>query len=159
VACVFKTLSEDVRNRLVATLSNLNAPAAEIELRRQEMQPAVRACVAQEGWTKRDQSELGFAYAWYAANLLGVGNTLQSLGVDPAEVEALYDTLPPATVSQLARLNTLNEAEKDALIDYMRRFLATTGPAREAPARAIAFEFLSFVAQMHDVARQYRELP
>ncbi len=154
VACVFATLSEPTRAALVDTLANQDAPMSELQARQAEMQPAVQACTRSQGWTTREQQELSFAYALHAAQLVGVGRQLQALGVDPQSVEALYPSLPPGAEEKLVRTD-LTDAESAELVDSMRTFLSSNGPAREAPARGLAFEFLKYVSLLFDVDRRF----
>lgn len=148
-ACVYASLPQDVRARLLAAYAREELSAAELEPIRVAMQPAVQSCTQREGWTLREQQEASFAYALDTADLVATGASLQRAGVDPREVAVLFSALPAGTADRLARPGQLTDAEATELVNIMRQFLSTNGPAREPPARGLAFDFLTAIAKMN----------
>lgn len=148
VACVYASLPADVRTRLLAAYSRDELSAAELEPVRIAMQPAVQSCTSTEGWTLREQQEASFAYALNTADLVVAGSALQGAGVDPRQVAALFPALPAGTADRLARTDQLSDAETEQLVATLRQFLSTNGPARQPPARGLAFEFLMVMAKL-----------
>lgn len=149
VACVYASLPAEVRTQLLTAYSRDELSAAELEPIRVAMQPAVQSCTSAEGWTLREQQEASFAYALNTADLVVSGAALQSAGVDPRQVAALFPALPAGAADRLARTNQLSDAETDELVATMRQFLSTNGPARQSPARGLAFDFLMVMAKLN----------
>lgn len=149
MACVYASLPQDIRTRLLATYAREELSAAELEPIRMAMQPAVQTCTQREGWTSREQQEAAFAYALNTADLVAAGGALQRAGVDPREVAVLFSALPAGTGDRLARLGQLSDAEATDLVNTVRRFLSANGPARESPQRGLAFDFLTAIAKLN----------
>jgi hypothetical protein len=158
VSCLWVTMSQPLRDQVIATLANEAATPADWERDRLAMVPTAQACVTSEGWTVQQQAELTFGDAYTRASIESDSAALRKLGIDPAAVRQLYTALDPVKAAAMKRYFDLPQAEKDAVADYLRVFLENNGPARVAPGRGIAATLLISHAGLIDLGDQYRAL-
>jgi hypothetical protein len=117
-----------------------------------EVRPAIKTCMDQGVIVTQGQLDSSFGYLISVIEVLNYGTELQGVGIDPAEIESLWDRMTPelrgSVMSYIAHQGDLPEEE-------LKAFLSANSTADENGLLGTALVFILAIASSIDAEQKF----
>ena len=151
VECVAATLSPEQLESLSARWISEEIGPMEVN---DEIRPGIRSCIDRGVIVTQGQLDSSFVYAISVLEMFDYGKDLQSVGIDPSQIEGLWAKMPPALRSSVIA-HTADQAPLPE--EELKAYLAANSMADENGKLGTALVFMLAIAGTVEADRKFTE--